>query len=706
MAGGAVMAALLYFLPFGKWDAISLRVRIVLAALRFLAVSLLLFLVLEPVLMRKVHEAEKPIVVIAHDNSRSVRLAPDSVFYANDYQTSIRRIAKRISEKYEVVQYAFGGKCSAIEENVSLSFDETSTDIASVFATVGETYDGCNVGAVILSTDGIYNKGANPASWSRRVGVPVYPVALGDTTVLCDAKISHVRHNTEASMGRKFPVEVTIVANRLKGKRQTLTVSHEGHVLYTTQIDYSSARYSTTESFMLTADKPGLQTYRVAIGVSDGEYTGANNSRDIHVRVLDRRQRVAIVAAAPHPDVAAIRRALELNEGFEVDVYSAEEYMKHSAQTRSGKPDMVVTHGLPCKGCPDVCGSLKKLEVPVLYILGTNTDINAFNALQTGVAIRTNLQSTTEATAVPNSSFGSFSLEGSVYDALTRQAPLQVPFGNYEVSPSVQTLLYSRVGSVTTESPLIAVGGINTRCAWIFGEGLWRWRLSDLADNGTSFFFDPLVSQMALYVSTSAERSRLKVAVPDVVRSNERLVLNATLFDDNNLPTNVPDVKLTLTGYSVRQDHADVPVTDGSMSRQSVHSEQVEYLFNRYLSGYRLDLGFLDEGRYVYRANATLAGRNYVAEGVFVVSGSDVEGSNLTADHTLLQTMARQSGGRVASPHELDSLADWLLASDDIKTVIHSHTVNHSMFNLWWIVLLLMVLFGTEWAVRKYNGGI
>ena len=703
VAGGAAMAVLLYFFPLGKRETYGTKVRIVLAIVRFVAVTLLLFLVLEPVVTRRIHEKEKPIVVLAHDNSRSVMLAPDSVFYASSYQDEMRKLEKRLSDRYEVVQYRFGEKCNRVDAIAPLSFDERSTNIASVFKTVAESYDGCNVGAVVVATDGIYNKGANPLASSRRVGVPVYTVALGDTTLICDARINHVRHNAEVVMGRQFLLEVTIVANGLKGKRQALTVSHEGQVLFTKQIDYNSSRFSTTESFMVHAKKPGLQTYNLSIGVAEGEYTGANNSYAVHIRVIDRRQRIAIIAAAPHPDVAAIRRALESNEGFEVDVYTAEEYMNQAAQPRFEKPDMVVVHGIPGKGCPNVCTGLMKQDIPMLYVLGANTDLNAFNDLRTGVAIRTNLQNTVEATAEPNGSFGSFALDGSVYELLAKQAPLQSPFGNYELTPSVQTLLFAKVGNITTESPLVAVGGGSVRCAWIFGEGLWRWRLHDLADNETSLFFDQLVSQLALYVLTSPERSRLRVSVPNVVRSDERVGFNATLYDDNLQPTNIPDVRLTLTGYYDKSDLQDNRAANNPNTQQS---KEFEYLFNRHLSGYRLDAGFLEEGRYFYRATTTLSGKSYACEGVFVVTESDIEGSNVSADHTMLQTLARQSGGRMASPHELDSLADWLLLRDDIKTVIHSHTVNHSLLSLWWILLLLFILFGTEWAVRKYNGGI
>ena len=689
LAAGALFAAALYYIPFGhRRQQFPRRIRLLLAFLRFLAVSLIAFLLLSPLVTRVRHEKEKPLVIFAQDNSRSIVLTADSAYYRDDYLTSLNRLRSRLSRDYEVLSCTFGQSPSEPSpSDLSPSYSESQTDLAAILSHLAEVYEGSNLGAVILASDGIYNHGLNPVASARRLPCPIYTVALGDTTLLRDARIAHVRCNREVALSRKFPVEVTLVANRLKGSHASLSVSQGSKKLYSQDVDYTSNRFSTSLSFLLLADHPGLQTYTISLSASDGEHSVSNNTFSLHVRVLDQRQCVAIVAAAPHPDVAALRRALEANEGVDVSVFTADEFLRSlsSARSVSSAPfDLAILHQIPSAGTAAVCPALQRLNIPALYILGPATDLDAFNALHTGVSIHTSLHSSVDAVAAPNSAFASFSLDASVLDAIAQQPPLQAPFGNYDVSPSVQTLFFSRICNITSDIPLIAVSSASSRSAFIFGEGLWRWRLHDLAQNGQSQFFDQLVSQLVRFVCSNSSSKRLRVSVPDIVRHDEHVILSAELLDDNLEPTVTPDVKLVLT--------------DSSRS--------LSYLFSRRASSYRLNLGFLPEGRYSYRASTSLAGKSYVDDGIFIVSKADVESASLTADHTLLQTIASETGARLVSPHQLDSLESWLRDRPDLKTVIHSRTVNHSLASVWWMLLTILLLFAAEWAIRKYHSEI
>jgi hypothetical protein len=699
LVAGALFAALLYYIPFGqRRPQLPERVRLILAILRFLSVSLVSFLLLSPLVTHIRHEKEKPLVIIAQDNSRSISLTADSSFYRSDYLPSLNRLRSHLSRNYEVLSYSFGQSVSEPSAgDIKPSFSESQTDLAAVLNHISELYEGSNLGAVILASDGIYNHGLNPLTAARRIPCPIYTVALGDTTVLRDARISHVRCNREVSLSRKFPVEVTVVANRLKGQRASLSVSHDGKKIYSQEIDYSSDRFSSSISFLLLADRPGLQTYSISLSAADGEHSVSNNSFSLPVRVLDQRQHVALVAAAPHPDVAALRRALEANDGIDVSVLSPDEFLKqlNSNQTNNHPFDLAILHQIPSAGTAAIPPALQQLDIPALYILGSATDLDAFNALHTGVSINTSLRSSVDAVAAPNPSFASFSLDAALLDAVSQQPPLQAPFGNYDVSPSVQTLFFSRIGNITSDIPLFAVSSASSRSAFIFGEGIWRWRLHDLSKNGRSLFFDQLVSQLVRFVCSNSTSKRLRVSVPDIVRHDDHVLLSAELLDDNLEPTNTPDVKLSLKPLSQ---------TDNPESKQSANP--VEYLFSRRASSYRLDLGFLPEGRYSFHASTSLAGKNYSDDGIFIVSKSDIESASITADHALLRTISSETGALLAYPSQLDSIESWLLSRSDLKTVIHSHAVNHSLASLWWVLLVILLLFSAEWVIRKFHSEI
>ena len=232
LLAGAVYSFVLYRKGPKQQDNTPKSWRLPLALLRFVTVALIAFLLLAPLVKRHVKTHEKPIVVLAQDVSESV-------------QPVDHRLWDFDSPQFDIVRDSFGDK---------------TTDIATALQNIADRYAGRNLGAVVLATDGIYNQGANPTVAATSLAVPVYTVALGDTTHHPDANITHLRYNHVAYLGNQFPLEVTIRAHRLKGQRGTLTVTHNGRRLHTQEIAYTDNTFSTTETITLDADRAGKAT--------------------------------------------------------------------------------------------------------------------------------------------------------------------------------------------------------------------------------------------------------------------------------------------------------------------------------------------------------------------------------------------------------------------------------------------------------------
>ena len=687
---GTAYSALLYYLPIRhKKTVLPVRVKTILSIVRFLSVSIIAFLLLSPLVTRVVHEHEKPLVIIAQDNSQSPSLCYDSAYYRGEYAKAMDRLIDKLKDNYEVACYSYGSNVTRLSDNNSkIQYSEDETDMSALIKELGERYERRNVGALILSGDGIYNKGGNPATSAHRLNFPIYTIAMGDTSIQQDASIANIRYNRETATGRKFPVEITIQANRLKGKHAELQVSDRSgrNSLFRKSLNYNSNRFTSTETVLISEDKPGIYSYKISLSVADGESSAANNSAIIHIQVRDDKVKVLIVAAAPHPDVAAVKRSLESIDGYEVESLLADDMKNGKASRKIEDYDLAILHQLPANGAYDPCLSLNRAHVPILYIIGTQTDISAFNKLQTGITINTNLQRSVDATAKDNSSFTAFALDGNAISSIESYPPLQAPFGNYAVSPSVQTIFYAKIGNIVSEQPLIAVGtSKDLRSAFIIGEGLWQWRIHEQAKKEGAAL-DNLLAQLCLYTTTQVKHNQLKVIVRPIYRDNEQVYLGAELYDDNLQLTNAPDVKIDIVG----NDHE---------TNSKTHSE---YVFLRTSAAYRLNIGFLPEGSYSYSASASLGNKTLKSTGSFVVSHTNIEAVNLTADHSLLYTIASQSDGRMVDAHNIDSIALWLNNRDDIKTVIHRHTINTPIVNMWWVFVLILLLLSAEWALRKY----
>src|SRR3569832_1482580 len=85
---GALFSWLLYRSDKRKSELSTLLLRS-LVALRFVFITLLSFLLLSPLLKTLTRQTEKPIIIIAQDNSESIAVYNDFVFYRNDYAKNL-----------------------------------------------------------------------------------------------------------------------------------------------------------------------------------------------------------------------------------------------------------------------------------------------------------------------------------------------------------------------------------------------------------------------------------------------------------------------------------------------------------------------------------------------------------------------------------------------------------------------------------------
>ena len=202
---GAIVTALLYY-HNSKYN-LSVWLTRLLTVTRFLLVSLLSFLLLSPLLKTSLRNVEKPVIIVAQDNSSSVLINKDSLFYKTTYKKNLEEFIAALREDFDVGVYSFGDK---VKDTLNLKFTENSTNISAFFDEMQSRYTNRNVGAVVLASDGIYNKGKNPLYASSYASYPIYTMALGDTTVYRDIFISKINSNNFAYLGNKFPVEIDV----------------------------------------------------------------------------------------------------------------------------------------------------------------------------------------------------------------------------------------------------------------------------------------------------------------------------------------------------------------------------------------------------------------------------------------------------------------------------------------------------------------
>ncbi|MDZ4822879.1 MAG: hypothetical protein SH856_05425 [Flavobacteriales bacterium] len=675
---GLVYAGALYFRDrFNR--TYGSRLAALLGFFRLVVVSLLAFFLLKPLIKNISNDLQKPIIVIAQDDSESLVVGKDSSYYKGEYQQQLQSLIASFGNDYEIRTYHFGAQ---VAEGIdSLRFDEKLTDFSTLLDEVYNKYSGSNIGALIVASDGLYNRGENPVYSFRKLGCPVYTVALGDTTVHKDVLLAEVAHNRIAYLGNKFPVEITVEGRKAAGENSTLTVSRKGQVLHSEQIQFTGERFFKTISLSLDAKETGLQKYTVSLTTVKNEITTTNNRKDIFIDVLDGRQKVLILASAPHPDVAAIKDALLINESYQVEAELEKDFSGNLSEY-----SLVIFHQLPAVGGTGLSIISNTLDsgIPAVFVWGANTDFRAFNDLNTGYALNDYRNSTTDVGGIFSKEFSLFSMNESTAENMRKLPPLSVPFGDFEFSQGVSALAYQRVGQIETDNPLISFNKVGEhKVGLIAGEGLWRWRLTSFQNTQAHDEFSEIVTKMVQYMASKEDRSLFRVNAKNDFLENEHVIFEAELYNES---------------YE--------PITNREISITIVNEEGNEFRYNFSPTGtrYRLDAGQLPPGNYSYNAQANNGAQLLKEVGEFSVTPLQLETVNTVADHRLLNQFAVENNGEMVLPADMNSLAEKIKARKDIVAIAYENKQLTDIIDYRWLLAVLLGFLCLEWLLRKRAG--
>lgn len=676
IAFGIGISFLTYYNRFP--ENISKMNKRILPVLRFFATFFLAFLLLNPLFLRNVKEIEKPLVIFAHDNSTSIILTKDSAFYKTTFIKSLNDQIKLIENQFEIKNLSIGSKT---ENKFKFSYDEAETDLSDLFTELTTLYTGRNVGAIVLMSDGIYNKGSNPYFLAEKLPFPIYSVLMGDTSIQKDLKINKVFHNRTVFKGNSFPLEIHVGAHLFSGSQALLTIENQGKEVYKKSIQIKGNSFSETIRLYLEANQAGVQKYTIKIEELDGEYTYLNNKSDAFIEVMDRKEKILIVYQAPHPDVFAIKQALSSSESYFVEAKQLDEISNENLDYQ-----LVILHQIPSVNnlATSFTNRLTQQKIPVLYILGNKSNYSAFNQLNSGLQITQSKALLNDAFVSLNPNFVLFSVPNLLSKTLERMPPLSVPFGSYKTSNSSNILLYQRIGQVASDIPMFVFSDIdNKRTGVLAGEGIWRWRVSSFQQNGDHLAFDELLIKISQYLMVSNDRSNFRITQKQIFNENEAVFFTAELYNDAMERINDSEVKLII---------------------KNAEGKSFPFEFSRTSDAFELNAGKFPPGNYSWDAQTTIGNKNYSKSGVFTVQKLQMESLNLLADINLMSQLAKLNGGELIFARDIDKLSERIKQNESIRSV-EFNTKKYTDLSSFWIYLTLIIaLFVTEWFIRKLNG--
>ncbi len=647
-------------------------------ALRFLATAVLSFLLLSPLLKTNQTETKKPIIVVAADNSESAAMgvrATDTLAL----HKQLRELSAALGDNYEVRPYTFGDE---VREGLKLDYKDKVSNISKAFEEIYDNYTNQNLGAVIMATDGIYNQGANPLYTGLKLGVPVYTVALGDTVPKKDVVLKRVYSNQIAYLGDQFTIQIDVAAKNCAGNSTNLTVSKGGTTLKSQAIGIDKNDFFKTVDIVLNADAVGVQRYKIALSAANGEVTTANNTKEIVIEVIDAKQKVLIVANAPHPDLSALKQSILENKNYDVEIQYITDYKNDAS-----KFDLIIFHALPGSNgdAKNVLTQLASTKKPRWFILGNQSNLGAFTQAQTVLRVSGSVANTNEVQATVAPNFQLFNLNQNTLAQLPKLPPMVAPFGEYIADPTANILLNQKIGTVTTKYPLWLFGEKDgAKTAVLAAEGLWKWRLQDFIQNKKFDNINDLVTQTVQYLTVKEDKRKFRAfSNKTIYDENENVVIDAELYNDSYQRINEPDAKVIVTDDKGK-DYA--------------------FTFSKVSNYYSSNTGLLPVGDYTYKASVSYNNQNLSASGSFTVKAIQLEVFETTADHRLLRSLSVQTGAQTVTPTQVSQIAAMIKAKGDVKPTLYSTLKTRSLIDEKWLFFLILGLLSLEWFLRKYHG--
>lgn len=676
LLSGFTFASVLYLR--NKKEPYSQTLIRTLFLLRFIGVSCITFLLLGPFITQTKKQIEPPTLIFAHDNSASIVLNNDSAYYKNIYPKFIDSLTTSLATKYTIEFYQFGQNVS---KKQSLTFTDQQTDIAEVFRTVQNNYYNRNIGAIVLFTDGIYNRGTNPAYAAESLNIPVIAIPLGDTVAHPDVSVFEVRYNKKVFYKSQFTVETTLRASQLRGNTAILELLDGNIKIGEKRILIGANKFSSTQYFLVDADKIGYKKLTIRVNTNIDEKITNNNIRQFFVDIVSEKHKVLIYAKAPHPDIAAIRSSL--GESFESKVKYVNEGINNNENY-----DLIILHQLP-SGKIDFqmleAFLAANKQLPVMYIVGPDTDLSLFNKLQAAIQIQSGQKNWVDGTAFVNKSFGLFRNEITALEKFEMMPPLISPFGEYVMKLRLNSLFNQKIRGIETKLPMISfVTDENRKLGFVFGSGVWRWRLAMTNEMGNPQIFDQIVNKSISFLLQDENKNPLQIIVNETFNPTNEIIFKALLYNKTAELVNDPELKIEIS-------NAD-------------NTRIFPFVFAQHEQGYQLNAGRFSAGTYSYTAQTTLGSELIKSQGKFTVENNAVEGIEPVADHRLLYQIASQTGGRAIPADSLHYLPIWLENQKSITSVAHYSDSYQPIINYAWALIICIILLFAEWLLRKMFG--
>lgn len=676
--------------------AISTSKKILLITLRSICLILLLLILFEPMLTYARKLVIEPVNLLFIDNSRSITIEDGT-----ERTEAVKEIADEFRKNKADINFeffTFGSQVKPISSDSLnlIDFSEGVTNFSNTFTFSGGAE--MNIASITVISDGVITDGTNPLFTAERSGIPVYTIGIGDSTSRDDIAIRNVLYN-EFIYAQTTTSIIASITNKGFGGASTTVSLFEDDKLVDQQniiLNYDGIQNVT---FPYLPETGGEKKISINVSPLPGEFSNENNRKVFYINVLTNKIKIVLIAGSPSSDVSFIKNSLLLDDNLSVSTITQIapnrfiENVNHEKLIDSAQ--VIFLCGFPSAETPEellrlVQKAIREKSKPFFITLSSGVDLNKLNRLQPELPFGINNIMQGYSEVQPNITAEQSTnpiIQHSAENPLLNWNNLPPVFqvnGEFTTKPESEIISRIKLNNVPINKPLILSKRLGSkRAIAVLADGIWKWKLQTSARELD--LLDSFILNSVKWLNASEDQKQVRIQTTKRLYSlGEQIEFTAQVYDEAFNP--VSDAEVTL----------------------NIFRDNETYQLNLSAAGNGLyDGTFLSKqtGDYTFTGSAFLNGRKLGTDaGRFNIGDVDIELINPVMDYEFLSSLSNITGGRYFNPENYPELFA-ILKEKSSTSVKEKYLI--SEVNLWsneWLLILVILLFGAEWFIRKREG--
>lgn len=612
--------------------------------------------------------------------------------------------------------------------------DAPATDLGRAVRQAVEAQAGRPIAAVVVLSDGRFNRGEPPevvGRYARAKKIPIHAVGVGDASEPRNVAVTAVEAPANVFVNDPFSVTAHLAAQGLTGQPLTVelieggTANEPGRPIATRSVSVDATGQVPPVVFTHQLAAAGQIRLQVRALELEGEMLTDDNRRDVTARALENKMRVLMVAGAPAWEYRYVSRLLKRDATVDLSCWlqSADETalpdgntplprFPHTREDLFAYDCIILIDPDPAdftaQWAADVEAMVANHGSGLLYVAGRKNTPRFMRSPETRGLIDLlpvvidpgdadlilnelgHFQTSAWPLSIPQPVAGHpvLALADTPGESLQVWAQLPGLYWHYPVRrpKPVATVLWRHTnprmrgsdgGHVLLASQFAGAG----RSGFLASDSTWRWRPA--GEHQFNRFWIQLLRHLVEGKLLAGQKRGFIQTDREHYAVGEAVSIEARLMDTHYQPMRQAEVALSI----LREGEADATVALGQQA------DRPGWYRGRWVPTrtglYTLGVDLASEP-----GSPPAAIRRDVR-----VGQADLEFRQTTLDRDALRSLASQTDeGTYLDLDEAHRLAE-LIPGRTVSMVLDGERVR--LWDRWWTLVLLVALLGLEWALRK-----